>query len=312
MTISNDPSAPLVVITGITGLQGGSVTRALAESDKPYRIRGLTRDPSKPTAQAFAGQGVQIVGVSLAADNVAGVTKAFQGADILFLVTNWNEHMDKQREISEGKMMVDVAKEAGVKLLIWSGLESLSAVSGGKFPRVEFFDAKGDITEYAKQSGVPLALVEAGYYATNIFEAPYALRKQPDGSYVFGLPVPATTSVPVIDVAHDYGLYVRAAIEDPALGAGSELYSGILISFGEMITTLSEVSGKKITYVQMSREEAVAMPEYYGPMLADMFQAFEVHGYYGPKPTTRTDLLVRQPRSWADFLEAAALEDLLP
>ncbi|KAJ7639285.1 NAD(P)-binding protein [Roridomyces roridus] len=314
MTISNDSSAPLVVIAGITGLQGGSVARALAESDKPYRIRGLTRDPSKPTAQAFAGQGVQLVGVSLTADNVAGVAKAFQGADIVFLVTNFNEHMDKQREISEGKMMVDVAKEAGVKLLIWSGLESLSALSGGKFSRVEFFDAKSDITEYAKQSGVPLVVVQAGYYATNIFEGSYALKKQPDGSYVFGLPVPATTSVPVIDVAHDYGLYVRAAVENPALGAGSEVQSGTLISFGEMVAKLSEVSGKKITYVQMTREvfiEATGMPEY-GPMLADMFQAFEVHGYYGPRPTTRTDLLAREPRSWADFLDATAVKDLLP
>ncbi|KAF7352402.1 NAD(P)-binding protein [Mycena venus] len=228
MTISQDPSAPLVVLVGITGLQGGSVAHALADSDKPYRICGLTRDASKPAAQAFAAQGVQIVSVSLTVDNAANVRKAFEGADIAFTVTNFNEHMDKQREISEGKLLVDTAKAVGVKLLIWSGLESLSAISGGKYSRVGFFDAKSEVTEYAKKSGVPLSLVEAGYYATNIFEAPYALKKQPDGSYVFGMPVPASTQVPLIDVAHDYGIYVRAAIEHPALGPGSEVFSGTL------------------------------------------------------------------------------------
>ncbi|KAJ7767450.1 NAD(P)-binding protein [Mycena maculata] len=289
MTISQDSSAPLAVLAGITGLQGGSVARALLESDKPYRIRGLTRDSTRPVAQAFAAQGIQIVGVLLTVDN----------------------------EIAEGKMLVDITKDAGVKLLIWSALESLSALSGGKFPGVAFFDAKGEVTDYAKQSGVPLAVVEAGYYATNIFEASYALKKQPDGSFVFGLPVPPTTVVPVIDVGHDYGLYVRAAIEDSTLGAGSEVQSGTLISFGEMVTTLAEVSGKKITYLELNRDafiEATGMPEY-GSMLADIFQAFAIYGckssHYGPKVITNPRLLARPLRSWADFLEVNPVQELL-
>ncbi|KAJ7129238.1 NAD(P)-binding protein [Mycena epipterygia] len=313
MTISQDPSAPLAVLVGITGLQGGNVARALIDSDKPYRLRGLTRDATKPAAQAFAEQGVHIISVSLTVENSVNVREAFVGADIAFVVTNFNEHMDKQREISEGKMLVDITKDVGVKLLIWSGLESLSTLSGGKYSRVGFFDAKSEITEYAKRSGVPLSVVEAGYYATNVFEASYALRKQPDGSYVFGLPVPATTAVPVIDVAYDYGLYVRAAIENPTLGAGSEVQSGKLISFGEMVAKLSEVSGKRITYLEMDREafiEVTQMPDY-GPMLADMFQAFAVHGYYGPKEVTSENLLARKPRSWSDFLDVNPVQKLL-
>jgi uncharacterized protein YbjT (DUF2867 family) len=85
MTVSQDPSAPLVVLVGITGLQGGSVARALIASDKPYRLRGLTRDASKPAAQAFAAQGVEIVSVSLTVDNAVNVRKAFEGADIAFV-----------------------------------------------------------------------------------------------------------------------------------------------------------------------------------------------------------------------------------
>ncbi|KAJ6616237.1 NAD(P)-binding protein [Mycena sp. CBHHK59/15] len=313
MTISQDLSAPLAVLVGITGLQGGSVARALIESDKPYRLRGLTRDVTKTAAQAFAKQGVEIIGVSLTVDNAANVYKAFEGADIAFVVTNFNEHMDKQREIAEGKLLVDVAKDVGVKLLIWSGLESFSAVSGGKYSRVGFFDSKGEITAYAKQSGVPLSVVQAGSYATNILETSYALKKQPDGGYVLGLPIAASTVVPIIDVAHDYGLYVRAAIEVPSLGAGSEVQSGKLISFEDIIAKLSEVSGKKITYTEMDREGFIAltqMPDF-GPMLADMFQAIEEYGYYPGKEVTSESLLARKPRSWAEFLAAMPIAKLL-
>ncbi|KAF8214034.1 NAD(P)-binding protein [Mycena galopus ATCC 62051] len=306
MTISQDLSAPLVVLVGITGLQGGSVARALIDSDKPYRIRGLTRDASKPAAQSFAAQGVQIVSVSLTVENAANVRKAFEGADIAFTVTNFNEHMSKQREISEGKMLVDTAKAVGVKLLIY-----------GRHPEVGFFDAKEEVTEYAKNSGVPLSVVEAGYYASNIFEAPYALKKQPDGNYIFGMPVAATTQVPLIDVAYDYGIYVRAAIENPALGPGSEVLSGKLISFGEIIATLSEVSGKKITYLELDRDtfiEATGMPDY-GTMLSDMFEAFAASGcksfYYGGKQVASDDLLSRKPRSWSDFLDATPVQNFL-
>ncbi|KAJ6482321.1 NAD(P)-binding protein [Mycena vitilis] len=269
----------MAVPVGITGLQGGSVARALIDSTSP---------------EAFAGQGVEIVSVSLTVDNAANVRKAFAGADIVFAVTNFNEHMDKQRGLMAGgirrKMLVDSAKAVGVKLFIWSALESLSALSGGKYSRVGFFDAKSEVTAHAKQSGVPLAVVEAGYYATNVFEAVYALKKLPDGRYVFGLPIPATTQVPVIDVAHDYGLYVRAAIELPALGPGAEVLSGTLISFGEMVATRSEtvlhallipgaVPGKKITYVEFDRETFIGSDRD-ARLRADAFR--HVRGVWGP------------------------------
>ncbi len=78
-------SDPLVVIVGATGVQGGSVIKALAASNKNYRIRGLTRDPSKPAAQALSQQGVEMVAAALYADKKDDAIKAFEGADILFV-----------------------------------------------------------------------------------------------------------------------------------------------------------------------------------------------------------------------------------
>jgi uncharacterized protein YbjT (DUF2867 family) len=85
MTITQDTSAPLVVVCGATGIQGGSVIKALAESDRAYRLRGLTRDPTKPSARQLAEQDVEMLGISLTVDNEPEVRKAFEGANIVFV-----------------------------------------------------------------------------------------------------------------------------------------------------------------------------------------------------------------------------------
>lgn len=56
----------LLTVFGATGAQGGSVIRAVLADDvlsKEYKIRGITRDVSKPAAQALAEKGVEVVAV---------------------------------------------------------------------------------------------------------------------------------------------------------------------------------------------------------------------------------------------------------
>jgi len=57
----------LITVFGATGNQGGSVIKhILADStlSKTFKIRGITRDTSKPAAQALAKQGVELKSVS--------------------------------------------------------------------------------------------------------------------------------------------------------------------------------------------------------------------------------------------------------
>lgn len=98
---------PLVVIVGVTGNQGGSVARTLLSIHK-YRLRGLTRDPSKSSAKALQEQGVEIVKADIG--NREDLCRAFQGAYVVFAVTDFWAHKDGQRERREGYLMADVAK----------------------------------------------------------------------------------------------------------------------------------------------------------------------------------------------------------
>jgi hypothetical protein len=57
----------LITVFGATGNQGGSVIKnILADStlSKTFKIRGITRDVSKPAAQALVEQGVELKTVS--------------------------------------------------------------------------------------------------------------------------------------------------------------------------------------------------------------------------------------------------------
>lgn len=61
-------SQKIFVVFGATGVQGGSVIKSILgdpRTAKEFKIRGITRDPSKPNAQALTKKGVECVQVGL-------------------------------------------------------------------------------------------------------------------------------------------------------------------------------------------------------------------------------------------------------
>src|SRR5882672_7703451 len=76
-----------ILITGVTGKQGGAVAQALQGSG--FHLRGLTRKPDSERAAALAGQGVDIVKGDL--DDEATLRRALAGAWGVFGVQNAGE-----------------------------------------------------------------------------------------------------------------------------------------------------------------------------------------------------------------------------
>jgi uncharacterized protein YbjT (DUF2867 family) len=83
MVASQSPSAPLVVVFGATGVQGSSVVNHLIASEKQYRIKGVTRDPTKPSGQALQAQGVEPIKAEIA--KLDEVASAIKGANVVFV-----------------------------------------------------------------------------------------------------------------------------------------------------------------------------------------------------------------------------------
>lgn len=58
----------LLTVFGATGRQGGSVIRTVLTDSvlsQQFKLRGITRDVSKPDAQALAAKGVEVISVRL-------------------------------------------------------------------------------------------------------------------------------------------------------------------------------------------------------------------------------------------------------
>ncbi|KAM0755446.1 NmrA-domain-containing protein, partial [Meredithblackwellia eburnea MCA 4105] len=210
MVASTSPSAPLISIVGITGTQGGSVAQHIIKSKTEYRLRGLTRDILKNSAQTWVNEGVELVQADI--NSSEDLKKAFAGATYVFAVTNFFETMDKDKEAEQGKRLVDAAKAAQVKLLVWSGLEDITKASHGKYPHVAFFDSKAIVTEYAKSVGIPLAVVTGGFFMSNL-QTMMVPQKQEDGTFLLTLPISKETPMAVINASKDFGAFVVSAIE---------------------------------------------------------------------------------------------------
>src|SRR5258707_15600481 len=99
----------IILITGVTGNQGGAVAQALQGTG--FYLRGLTRKPNSERAVALARHGVDVVKGDL--DEEATLRRALAGAWGVFGVQNAGE-AGVEREEAQGKRLTKVAPEAGV------------------------------------------------------------------------------------------------------------------------------------------------------------------------------------------------------
>src|ERR1700759_512868 len=85
--VSTMTSERTILITGVTGNQGGAVAQALQGSG--FHLRGLSRSPDSQRATALALQGVDIVQGDL--DDEATLRRALAGAWGVFGVQSSSE-----------------------------------------------------------------------------------------------------------------------------------------------------------------------------------------------------------------------------
>ena len=126
-----------ILITGVTGNQGGAVARAL--EGVGFNLRGLTRKPDSEQAAALARQGVDIVKGDL--DDEATLRRALAGVWGVFGVQNAGE-AGVEREEAQGKRLATLARAVGVEHFVYTSVGSAHKGTG-----VPHFDNKWRIEE---------------------------------------------------------------------------------------------------------------------------------------------------------------------
>src|SRR5437016_10975694 len=108
-----------ILITGVTGNQGGAVAQALQGTG--FYLRGLTRTPDSERAAALARHGVDVVKGDL--DDEAMLRRALAGAWGVFSVQNPQE-AGVEREEAQGQRLATLARETGVEHFVYTSVGS--------------------------------------------------------------------------------------------------------------------------------------------------------------------------------------------
>jgi uncharacterized protein YbjT (DUF2867 family) len=268
---------PIVLVTGATGAQGGSVARHLLERGR-FAVRALTRNPDSEAARALEALGAELVRGDLF--DRPGLRAAISGCYGVFGVTSYWEHFE--REYEQGINLVDAVAEAGVGHFVFSTLPSVERLTDGALS-VPHFDLKARMEEYARKQALPATFVHASYYYDN-FLTFFLPRRQEDAGYRFGFPQGDTRLAGI--AAEDIGGVVATVFErrDGFLGRTLPL-AGDELSAAGYAAALSRVSGKEVSYAHVPRE---VFAGYGFPGAEDLANMFE---YYRTRvPERKLDL----------------------
>lgn len=283
----------LIVVFGATGGQGGSVVRALLQ-DASFQVRAVTRNPQKPAGEELSRLGAQVVKADLSQQGE--IEAALQGAYGCFFVTNFLEHFSKDVEVQQGKIAVDLAKQLGLKHFVYSGLENVNKLTGGKL-KVLHFDSKGEVEEYLKDSGVPFTSVRMPAYFENFLTFFKPHREASGGAYPLNIPV---GDVPMdgMSVA-DLGPIVVSVLKAPKDYLGKTIgLSSDRLTIQQYSEVMSKVLGKPFRDGKMSAEVYAKLGFPGAEEFADMFR------FYMMKPdrdivlTRRLNPAVRSFEQW--------------
>ncbi|KAL4779774.1 nmrA family transcriptional regulator [Aspergillus varians] len=292
-----------LVIFGATGIQGGSVAKAIltdSTTAQQFHVKAVTRDPLKPAAIDLSQLGAELIKADL--DDQDSLRTALHGADVVFLVTNFMETMDHARETRQGMNVADICKEIGVKHLIWSSLPHIQKLTNGKYTAAVHFDGKAKVDEHIRSLGIPHTFIYIGTYIKFLFESLAPLSTTPP-TYGLFWPEPVTldTEFPLINAAADVGKFVKGIV------LNREKYLGRQLNVAERYYTVREIvetikaNGVDVTFQALDMQTfksglaAHGMPEFYQEDLWQVIQFAVEYGFYGGKGFEEEHQLLKEP-----------------
>ena len=255
-----------ILVTGATGAQGGGVASHLLSSGR-YTVRCLTRKPQSEKATALRHAGAEIVPGDF--EDLPSLKAAMKGCYGVFGVTNYWEAFD--REVPQGRNLVDAVAASGIEHFIFSSLPSVIKLTHGQLD-VPHIESKATIEEHSRTLGLPATYVHVAFYCEN-FLTYFPPRRLADGSYVFAFP---QGDAPLATVAVDDVGGVVTALFD----RGAEYLGRVLAIAGdeqpcqEYAATMSRLTGQRIAFQHVPRDAFAALGFPGAEDLANMFEFF--------------------------------------
>ena len=275
----------IVLVTGITGKQGGATAKALRRMG--HHVHGLVRNPTSGAALALEAQGVRLVAGDFT--NPTALEAAMRGVHAVFAMTTPFE-AGVEAEVAQGKALVDGAAAARVEHFVYSSVASADQGTG-----IPHFESKFAVEQHLKASGLPWTVIAPVYFMENLF-LPQTLAGLKDG--VYAAPMPKGVALQQVAV-RDIGEFAAHALTQGRSFFGERIeVAGDALSGAAVAAHIREVTSKPIEYVELPIEQIRAWME----DVALMYEWFISTGYSVDLPKLRA----RYPEiGWQSFGEWA-------
>jgi uncharacterized protein YbjT (DUF2867 family) len=275
----------IIAVMGATGAQGGGLVRAiLADPERRFAARAITRKPDSEKAQALAALGAEVVAGD--SDQPASLERAFAGASGAFCVTNFWEHFSPERELEQAGAMARATRRAGVEHVVWSTLEDTRKwvpLDDARLPtlmgkyKVPHFDAKGEADAIFAAEAAPTSYLLAAFYWENFIYFGMGPRKGDDGNLVLALPLGGgkLPGIAAEDIGRcAYGIFRRGPeVVGQRFGVAGEVLSG-----PEYAAAFSRHLGVPVSFYDMPFDDYRALGF---PGADDMGNMYEHHAILG-------------------------------
>jgi uncharacterized protein YbjT (DUF2867 family) len=232
-------SEKVILITGVTGSQGGAVARELV--GKGFKLRGMTRKVESDAAKKMAALGVELVQGDL--DDEASLKKALAGAWGVFGVQNtWEAGVEKEEV--QGKRLAQLAKAAGAQHYVYTSVGSAHRNTG-----IPHFDNKWRVEEVVRGLGFASHVIfRPVFFMENLVGAWFL---QGDKLMAGMKPDTKLQMVAVKDIGRVEAQGFTRAQEL----AGKEIdLAGDSVTMTEATAALSEALGRKLEFVSLPIE----------------------------------------------------------
>jgi uncharacterized protein YbjT (DUF2867 family) len=230
--------APVVVVTGATGNQGGAVVDALLQSGT-WTVRALTRDPAGRAARALAGRGAVIAAGDM--DDATSLQEALRGAYGVFSVQN-TRTAGKAGEIRQGTNVIDAAAATGVEHVVYTSVGGAERVRG-----IPHFDTKWELEQHLRATGLTWTILRP-----TTFTSVFTMRGAGIGLSMMAAALSPAKTLQMIAVP-DIGVFARLAFERPEQFAGQALeLAGDELTIPQIAQTLRH-AGRRIRYARLPK-----------------------------------------------------------
>ena len=232
-TDTGSADKPLILVTGITGNQGGAVARELQRRGFP--LRGLSRDIEKAESVALAESGIEMVRADF--NDPESVRRAAEGVHGVFLVLP--QIWQAEEELRMGTDAIDAAIAAGVQHFVYSSSSAGHPLDG--FPGA----AKMQIGRHLSESGISYTIVMPGTFMEGFLPLERQQEILRDG-YGDGRSPEAGMEFVALE---DLGFIAGEIFENPEQWIGvAQHLAGDSVSGTELAGILSRVSGRDIEF----------------------------------------------------------------